>query len=59
MNYWAELRSILDTMEVPQYRKVDLKWLSQNLGTNIRNLTHKDFNRAMEIIRYLLKEQGQ
>jgi hypothetical protein len=55
MNTWAELKSILEGMDVPAGRKTDLGWLSRNLA--FRNVGHKDFNRAMELIRELLKSQ--
>lgn len=47
-----ELLIILDTMDVPQLRKKDLRWLSRNLA--IRNRDHPQFPQAMKIIRELL-----
>lgn len=53
MNIFAEIQSILSTMDIPSSRRHDYKWIARNLG--VKNLTHKDFNRAMELIKEILK----
>ena len=47
------LNQITKGMDVPVFRRMAPKWLSQNLG--IRNSKHKDYAEAVEIIRELLK----
>jgi hypothetical protein len=42
------LSKILDTMDVPGFRKTDITWLSRNLGINNRD--HKDFDEAMRLV---------
>ena len=49
-----ELDKILDTMDVPPLRRDDLMWLGRNLG--VRNVQHKDFERAWELIKILQKK---
>lgn len=51
-----ELKSILDTMDVPETRKLDTKWLSRNLF--IRNSKHPKFNEAMDLITWFLNLRG-
>jgi hypothetical protein len=52
---WGELIPILETMEVPSFRiqKKDHRWLLRNLA--IHNSTHKEFLRAMELLKALAK----
>ena len=47
------LQNILETMDVPEMRKTDIRWLSRNLG--IRNSNHPNFQDAMNLIKELLK----
>jgi len=48
-----ELQKILKTMDVPIQRMQDMGWLARNLG--IRNKEHKDFKKAMILIREQMK----
>jgi len=52
-----ELQEILNDMDVPKFRRNDLKWLVRNLG--VRNSNHSKFPRAMEIIIQTLLENNQ
>jgi hypothetical protein len=42
------LQEILNTMDVPEGRKENWKWLMRNLGIN--NRTHPDLDEAMNLI---------
>lgn len=44
-----KLEQILRTMDIPQQRMNDHRWLMRNLA--IRNADHKDFQEAMVLIR--------
>jgi hypothetical protein len=44
----TELNNILNTMDIPQQRRLDFGWLRRNLG--IRNSEKPDFKRAIAII---------
>ena len=44
-----KLEQILRTMDIPQQRMNDHKWLMRNLA--IRNSEHKDLHEAMALIR--------
>lgn len=48
-----ELQTLLETMDVPEIRKNDYRWLLRNLP--IRNSNNTNFERAYKIIRKLLK----
>jgi hypothetical protein len=48
-----ELFALASGMDVPRMRWDDVAWLGRNLGINNRD--HKDFPRAMELIRLLQK----
>lgn len=53
-----ELRELLAGMEVPPFRREqlnphNLQWFTRNLGIN--NGDHKDFERAMSIIKQLIR----
>jgi hypothetical protein len=50
----TELNNILNTMDIPQQRRLDFGWLRRNLG--IRNSENPDFNRAMLIIMEIERE---
>lgn len=52
-----ELAEILNTMDVPMYRKEDIPWLARNLG--IRNSNHPKFQTAMLIIKSLMSKQSK
>lgn len=56
MNEAEQLQEILLTMDVPLFRKSDLRWLSRNLG--IRNRQHPKFQEAMKLIQFLMKNGG-
>lgn len=51
----AELKKILDTMDIPEMRKnlesQDIRWLSRNIM--VRNNNHTEINKALELIRIL------
>ena len=51
----SELKEILDSMDVPEFRKSDFGWLGRNLG--IRNNSHPQFNRAIELIKESLEKK--
>jgi hypothetical protein len=44
----TELNNILNTMDIPQQRRLDFGWLRRNLG--IRNSEKSGFKRAIAII---------
>ena len=44
-----KLREILDTMDVPENRKQDRRWLLRNLC--IRNGNHIDFAEAIKLLK--------
>lgn len=50
-----KLLTLLETMDVPDNRKDDYKWLNRNLG--IRNLNHPNFDLAKSLIKELLKNE--
>jgi hypothetical protein len=58
MNRWTkpnpfdDLQSILDTMNVPESRRGDMKWLARNLGIN--NGNHPRLDEAEKLVRKLL-----
>lgn len=43
------LKQILDTMDVPEVRKNDLRWLGRNLW--IRNSNHLNLKEALSLIK--------
>lgn len=54
----TELQVILLTMDIPESKydvsKIEnVRWLQRNIG--IRNSKHKDINKAIELIKFLLK----
>ncbi len=54
----AELREILDEMDIPEFRKyihrfANLRWLSRNMG--IRNQNHPKGLQAIRIVRKLMR----
>ena len=54
----AELREILDEMDIPEFRKyihrfANLRWLSRNMG--IRNQNHPKGLQAIIIVRKLMR----
>ena len=57
MNKWFQLESILDTMEVPPYRKApnQVHWLFRNLF--IQNGAHPKLAEAMGLIREIRRQQ--
>jgi len=55
MNKDKELQGILKTMDVPEMRKKDYRWLNRNLG--IQNGSNPQFPKAMDLIKNLLKEK--
>lgn len=50
-----KLFTLLETMDVPDNRKDDYKWLNRNLG--IRNSTHPNFELAKSLIKTLLNNE--
>ena len=54
---FQELRSILSTMDVPNMRFVnmDMGWFARNLSFN--NDKHPKFDRAIELIKFIVKNQ--
>ena len=59
IEYNKDLIAILNTMDVPVFRKnvaqlKNLRWLLRNLA--VRNCGHSGFNRAMDLVAYLVKE---
>ena len=51
------LDDILNKMDVPEARKSDMGWLLRNLA--IRNSGHRDFQSAMTLIKFILKEEKE
>jgi hypothetical protein len=54
----AELREILDEMDIPEFRKyihrfANLRWLSRNMG--IRNQNHPKGLQAIRIVKKLMR----
>ena len=54
----AELREILDEMDIPEFRKyihrfANLRWLSRNMG--IRNTNHPKGLQAIRIVKKLMR----
>lgn len=47
----AELEEITSQMDIPEFRRVSVKWLFRNMA--IRNSGHPQFELAMEIVRKL------
>ena len=47
-----ELQELLSTMDIPQGRKTDLRWLARNLA--IRNGENPNFEKANNLINRLL-----
>jgi len=52
MNSMLRLQEILGTMDVPQGRLYDLRWLKRNLF--VKNDLHKDLVEAESIIHFIL-----
>lgn len=48
------LAEILETMDIPEQRKTDMRWLIRNIG--IRNREHKDYEEAVSLIRESLRK---
>ena len=55
IKFTKELNRLLPTMDVPENRKTDIKWLQRNLG--IRNCNHENFPMAIMIIEWLIKNK--
>jgi hypothetical protein len=51
-NPFDRLQEILETMNVPETRKTDLKWLARNI--QVQNGQHPQFGEAKDLIRKLL-----
>jgi hypothetical protein len=49
----AELEDIFETMEIPEKRADDYRWLSRNL--DVANGAHPQLGRARDILRILLR----
>lgn len=49
----SQLEEITSTMDVPVFRRIDVYWLSKNLG--VRNEKHPRYQEAMEILTTLSK----
>ncbi len=49
----AQLANLTVDMDIPKFRKTDIKWLQRNLG--IRNAGHENFEKAIEIITKLAR----
>ena len=43
------LQEILSTMDIPELRKNDMRWLLRNMS--VRNSKHPDFQEALMLIR--------
>lgn len=43
-------------MDVPEWKRTNAKWLSENLAK--RNANHSDFDKAMKIISEILHEKN-
>ena len=48
-----KLQELIEDMEVPDFRRTDLGWLSRNLG--IWNHKHPNFKEAMGLIKELMR----
>jgi hypothetical protein len=51
-NKFDQLQDILATMDVPEIRKGDMRWLGRNLG--VQNANHPQYSEAMDLLRQLL-----
>lgn len=51
---WAQLHTILRTMDIPEYRFNDIHWLGRNIG--VKNREHPEFDRAISLIRDISSE---
>lgn len=51
-NNFDKLVVITSTMDVPENKKGDVRWLSRNLG--VRNSEHPQFREAMSLVRQLM-----
>lgn len=49
-----KLESILNTMDIPPFRKNDMGWLMRNI--KIRNDNHPQINEAIQLIKNINKE---
>lgn len=49
----AQLRNLTNNMDVPAFRKTNVRWLLKNLM--IRNSEHPDFNKTIELLQKLNK----
>lgn len=49
----SQLEEITSTMDVPTFRRIDVYWLSKNLG--VRNEKHPRYQEAMDILTILSK----
>lgn len=54
MNKQQELEDILNTMDIPHFRKKDIGWLMRNIQIN--NNEHPDIDRALSLIKDISKE---
>jgi hypothetical protein len=48
-----QLANLTVDMDIPKFRKTDIKWLQRNLG--VRNSKNENFDKAIEIITKLAK----
>jgi hypothetical protein len=48
-----QLNEILDTMDIPEGRRNDYRWLNRNIG--IKNQNHRNYERAMQLLDYIVK----
>ena len=53
-NQLDELEAITTTMDIPEFRRRKVDWLSRNMG--IRNSEHPRYNEAKEIVKSLMKQ---
>lgn len=51
-----KLESILNTMDIPPFRKNDMGWLIRNI--TIRNNNHPQINEAIQLIKNINKNRG-
>lgn len=51
-----KLESILNTMDIPPFRKNDMGWLMRNI--KIRNDNHPQINEAIQLIKNINKNRG-
>lgn len=49
-----KLQELIEDMEVPDFRRTDLDWLSRNLG--IWNHKHPKFTEAIDLIEELMRD---